>query len=384
MDAARQNKFLVEYEQYVRSALIPTNNEMRQLFRRWRSPDYWALAPRLSRLPSPSPVQRVHTRIKRPESVVDKILRHPSLFPHGLSSNSAKTMTDAVAARIVVYFLTNLPLIDRHLRNSEDVEVSSAHPPIAYLSQELFDRLNLKNMKRGHKDSGYASLHYIIRLRTSSVPIDNRPWFELQVRTLAEDLWGEIEHILGYKPNKKTSFAVRKQFQIISSQLTAIDEHFNLLYEELTRFQEETAFRDESPLNAENLPAVLNELGIGCAQREIDSLLKILVSRKLETVGELRTVATNKNLESIHAVYRGVEGRTPNNFEVVASVAAIMGAADQKEIEDVVKSQIDFLREWENLRKDLTAYHDQPPHKDRPHTGADRDNPEAASTTSTG
>lgn len=340
-----RSQFLSDYEEYVRDVLIPTNDEMRQMFRRWRDPAHWALSPRLSRLPSPLPVQRTLSRIKRPESVVDKILRQPSLYPDGLSIESVKKMNDAVAGRVVVYFLGNLPLIDKQLRHSEEVEVSSATPPIAYLSRDLIERLKLSDLKRGQKDSGYASIHYVVRLRDSSIALERRPWFELQVRTLTEDVWGEIEHILGYKPSKKTSFAVRKQFQILSVELTAIDEHFNLLYEELSQFREETIFRDESPLNAENLPPVLSELGLGCAQKEIDGLLKLLVSRHIETVGELRTEATHERMEMIRAVYRGAEGRPPNHFEVVASVAAIRGLTDRKDIEDAVKSQIEFLKE---------------------------------------
>ncbi|MCK4858479.1 MAG: hypothetical protein KAT58_10955 [candidate division Zixibacteria bacterium] len=348
-----KKQFLSEYEDYVRKVLIPTNDELRRMFRQWRNTEYWALTPKLSRLPSPSPVQRTVTRIKRPESVVDKILRNPSLFPEGPSIKSVMKMTDAIAGRIVVYFLTNLPLIDKELRHSEEVEVSSAQPPIAYLNRDMIDSLNLKDIKRGQKDSGYASLHYVVRLRDSSVPSEERPWFELQVRTLTEDVWGEIEHILGYKPNKKTSFAVRKQFQIISTELTAIDEHFNLLYEELSRFQEEGLFRDESPLNAENLPPVLSELGVGCAQKEIDGLLKLLVSRRVETVGELRVEGKAERIDAIRNVYGDYEGRPPNNFEVVASIAAIRGLQDQNEIEEAVTSQIDFLKAWGKLKEDM-------------------------------
>ncbi len=354
MQAQQHKQFLTVFEKYVREILIPTNDEIRDLFLQWRNSEYWALAPRVSRLPSPSPVQRTHVRIKRPESVVDKILRHPFVFPDGLSIQSVMKMHDAIAGRVIVYFLANLPFVDKALRSSEDLEVSSASPPVAYLSQELIERLGLTDIKRGHKDSGYASIHYIVRLRTSTVAPQNRPWFELQVRTLAEDVWGEIEHILGYKPNKKTSFAVRKQFQIISAELTAIDEHFNLLYEELSRFQEESLYRDESPLNAENLPAVLNEMGIGCAQKEVDGLLKLLVSRRIETVGELRLEATHDRIEAIRAIYRTCEKREPNHFEIVASVAAIRGMGKVDGIEQAVKSQIDFLKAWEKLKKDLT------------------------------
>jgi len=352
MQVSVQKQFLSGYEKYIRELLFPTNNELKQFFHKWRNPEHWVLASRLSRLPSPSPIQRTHTRIKRPESVVDKILRNPSSFPEGLCLDSVKNMKDTLGGRIVVYFLSNLPLIDKELRNSADIEISSANPPIAYLNQDILDRFKLNHFNKMNKESGYTALHYIVRLRSSKLAPEVRPWFEIQVRTIAEDLWSEIEHVLGYKPNKKTSFAVRKQFQIISSQLTTIDEHFNLLYEELSRFQEEILYRDESPLNAENLPAVLNELNIGCAQKEIDGLLKMLVSRRINTVGDLRAEATPEKMEIIKTVYTSDEGRQPNNFEIVACIATTRGITENNEMKEVVKSQIDFLKAWEKIKKD--------------------------------
>lgn len=171
------------------------------------------------------------------------------------------------------------------------------------------------------------------------------------MRTLTEHTWGEIEHILGYKPNKRTSFAVKKQFQIISKLLEAIDEHFNFLFEELLRFQIEVEFEETDPLNAENLPAVLSDLGLGCAQREIDGLLKLLVSRGVVNVRDLRGLATERTREIIWSTYYAHKGQPPNNFEVVASLAAILGCDDESEKAQRVKAQIEFLNVWEELKQ---------------------------------
>jgi putative GTP pyrophosphokinase len=262
-------------------------------------------------------------------------------------------MHDAVAARVVVYFLSNLPLVHREIRESEILEISPDNPPIAYLSDDLAHRIGLSDLQRQRKDSGYLSLHYIVRFRESEKSDVERPWFEIQVRTLAEDVWGEIEHVLGYKPEKRTSLAVRKTFQILSSQLTAIDEHFNLLYEELSRFQEEVNYPDTNPLNAENLPPVLNDLGIGCAQREIDGLLKLLASRGFRSVGDLRKEASGRRLEIVRNTFRSSEGREPGNFEVVAGLAAIRGVDDEDGIAAAVREQIAFLEAWLKMRKDI-------------------------------
>lgn len=354
LDPDRVRHFVKEYEEYARSVLRPNQEELKKLFKAWKDPNHWARHAPASRLPAPSPVQRAISRIKRPESVVDKILRKPASFPEGLSAKSSGAMHDTLGGRAIVYFLQNLPLVDQELRESDLLEISSLDPPTAYLAQELAEMLGLTKIRVSKKESGYASLHYTVRFRPTVLDSAERPWFELQVRTLVEDVWGEIEHVLGYKPNKRTSFAVQRQFRIIASELTAIDEHFNLLFQELSRFQQEGVFRDSDPLNAENLPPVLNDLGIGCAQGEIDGQLKLLASRSIQSVGELRENATSRRLDLIRRTYRDYRDRPPTDFETVAGVAAIRGLDDDEaQVADVIRGQIDILEAWIGLKKEI-------------------------------
>lgn len=354
LDPDRVRHFVKDYEEYARNILRPNQEELKRLFKAWKDPNHWARHAPASRLPAPSPVQRAISRIKRPESVVDKILRKPTSFPEALSAKSVEAMHDALGGRAIVYFLQNLPLVDQELRESDLLEISSVDPPTAYLSHELAETLGLTKIRVSKKESGYASLHYTVRFRPTVLATAQRPWFELQVRTLVEDVWSEIEHVLGYKPDKRTSFAVKRQFRIIASELTAIDEHFNLLFQELSRFQQEGTFRDSDPLNAENLPPVLSELGIGCAQGEIDGQLKLLASRGIQVIGQLRENATARHLDLIRKTYREYRDRPATDFETVAGVAAIRGLDDDDaQVTDAIKGQIDILEAWVGLKKEI-------------------------------
>ena len=193
-------------------------------------------------------------------------------------------MNDVVGGRVIVYFLSQLKLIDRELRSADTFDVLNEPAPIAYLRQDQSEKYGLTHLERRSKDSGYASLHYYLRLRSSSVQDTERPVIELQVRTITEELWSEIEHVLGYKPGKRTSFSVRHQFQVISGQLSAIDEHFDFLNEELKRYQQEARWQNTDPLNTENLAVVLAAVEVGCDQDEVDALLRLLFSRGIESV----------------------------------------------------------------------------------------------------
>ena len=359
-DPKQLRDFLSLYQEYVDGTLKPTEESLRRTLGEWRIPSYWAAhAQRSANQSVRSPIHRTRVRIKRPESVVDKIYRKGASFPDGLSAQSFYNMHDALGARIIVYFLSDLPIVDSHLRELEEIELSSAHPPIAYLGEDLYRSLKLENCKRADKDSGYSSLHYVARFRNPLARTANgqqkAPWFEIQLRTLTEDVWGEVEHMLGYKPDKKTNLAVKNQFKVISKQLNAIDEHFDFLQRELSRFQEEGRPKDPDLLNAENLPSVLGEASIGCAQGEMDGMLKVLNSRGVDTVERFREASTRDRLNLVISVYREEKGRAAGDFEMVACLAAMAKVTDPDEQRDLVKSQIlftDYWDEYKHKRKD--------------------------------
>jgi putative GTP pyrophosphokinase len=262
-------------------------------------------------------------------------------------------MFDAIGTRLLVYFLCYLPLVDREIRNSEQLEISRENPPVAYMGDEQTKILSLDHLDRVTKESGYSSIHYTLRLKRSGIPESDRPWFELQVRTMAQELWCVLEHHLGYKPGKRTNMAAKRQFKILSKMVNAIDEHFNFLYEELSRYQEEVTYEGPDPLNAENLPPVLAEIGISCAQRDINNIIQFLYSRGVETVHDLREIATPRRLEIIRNTYLSVIGRQPLNLEVIATLAALRGAANVEEEIQHIKSQIAYRGAWDTIQQEL-------------------------------
>lgn len=347
-----ETEFRKTYEQYAKEVLIPTQSCLKAIFGAWRHPDYWRdLAPRDS-LPAPAPIQRTTTRVKRTESAVDKIWRKPDSFPDRWGPGSVSAMDDALGGRVIIYFLSGFPLIDKALRSQKDLEIVKSE---AYLPAVLHDRLGLQDLEPKNKESGYTSIHYVVKVLKPELQSDKWgcPIAEIQVRTLAEDMWAEVEHLLAYKPDKRTSLAVRKQFQILGQQIAIVDEYFDFLYGELLRFQVEANSKEEDPLNAENLPAVLRQFSIGCEQREIDGLLKILNSRGVVTVGDLQGSASGDTIKIISDTYLEEENREPNDFEIVACIAAAGKEKQSQEIKKIIKSQIAFLKGWEEVKRSM-------------------------------
>jgi len=335
-------KFLDEYEQYKIDLLKPTLDDVNGFLSNWEKSEYWDKYTTGKGVATPSPIRMIMTRIKHPEKVVDKIFRKSDLFPKGLSFESLKNMHDAIGVRVIVYFSSQLSLVDRELRSSNMIEISKDNPPEGYFEPDMLSNLGLSHIEQKHKESGYSSIHYIVRLKDSAVPEQERPYFEIQVRTLAQELWSELEHVLSYKPETRTHFSAKRRFQILSREVGVIDEHFNLLYEELIHNQEVATYQDSDTITFENAPKVFMEIGIQCALTELNPILKILFSRGIYTIGGLLEIATPRRLVTIRNTYISRIGHAPDNLELFSALAVLKGA-QTKEIEiERVKSQIDY------------------------------------------
>ncbi|MNV93704.1 hypothetical protein D3C71_1884310 [compost metagenome] len=83
--------------------------------------------------------------------------------------------------------------------------------PIAYSwdpeSQRFFEALKLEVKI---KESYYTSIHYVVRPAN-----DNNVKCEIQVRTLFEEIWGEIDHTINY-PNQSSAPATTEQLRVLS------------------------------------------------------------------------------------------------------------------------------------------------------------------------
>lgn len=85
----------------------------------------------------------------------------------------------------------------------------------------FFEKMGIKTISR---ESLYTSVHYILR------PNAQNPFkCELQVRTLAEEIWGEVSHTIDY-PEETKSIACKEQLKVLarltSSCIRLVDSVF--------------------------------------------------------------------------------------------------------------------------------------------------------------
>ena len=126
-----------------------------------------------------NPIENIETRIKRTSSIYRKLKgRGLPLTFESMETNNF----DIAGIRIVSSFLDDIYMLEELLLKQDDVR--------------LIER---KDYIAKPKPNGYRSLHLIVE-----IPIflaNEKKWVkvEVQIRTIAMDLWASLEHKLRYK-----------------------------------------------------------------------------------------------------------------------------------------------------------------------------------------
>jgi putative GTP pyrophosphokinase len=163
----------------------------------------------------PPIIHSIKSRIKDLDHIKEKINRKDresgSIDPI-TPSNVFERITDIAGIRIMHLFQQDFPFIHACVQDQINRgEWVLYEQPKAYTwdpeSKVFFESFGLNVLV---KESFYTSIHYVIRPRMGS-----ELSCEIQVRTLFEEIWGEIDHQINY-PAKTDSLACHEQLRVLA------------------------------------------------------------------------------------------------------------------------------------------------------------------------
>jgi|GEM_PF-451575 ppGpp synthetase/RelA/SpoT-type nucleotidyltranferase len=361
--AGRQSAFLAAYQSYSSEYIESANLQLKGILEDWKTMEYWEKYADKERLVGPSPISFFTTRPKRPESVLDKIADKPRSYPEGLAIGSLRRMHDLLGARIVVYLESDLSLVDRAIRMDRRLELCPDDHPIAYLAPGVVERLGLEfsPTQVQEKPSGYASLHYITRL---TEPINGpTPWFEIQVRTLAQHAWAEVQHALGYKPDVHVPSHVERQLAILARVAATFDDQFELLRDHLDSIaMRGEDINDAARISGQTLPGLIREADLRISRDWVGQVAKLLTARGVRTAGTFRflmkaQISTAHGAQPardlVRTEYQRMLGRSPRDSEVIGALANLAdliaaGELDVDTAKERIGAAIDYDRAWKH------------------------------------
>ncbi|MDF2189839.1 RelA/SpoT domain-containing protein [Paraflavitalea sp. CAU 1676] len=163
-------------------------------------------------------IHSTKARIKDPDHLRDKLIRkakeaEASKTPfHYTKENLFATINDLAGFRIIHLHTKQFQKIDEELKKifTEQRWKIVEGPNARTWDDESRSYFTSIGVQISTNSNMYTSVHYIISPNTSSAIT-----FEIQVRTLMEEVWGEVDHTINY-PHKSESLSCREQIKTLA------------------------------------------------------------------------------------------------------------------------------------------------------------------------
>lgn len=125
------------------------------------------------------PIHHIDTRLKSAKSILGKLQKKDLDLTLSAACNN---IYDIAGIRVVCSYIKDVYLIRDRLMAQDDIMI-----------------IQTKDYIETPKENGYRSLHMVIRVPVYFMNKKQLVPVELQIRTLAMDLWASLEHDIKYK-----------------------------------------------------------------------------------------------------------------------------------------------------------------------------------------
>ncbi len=241
-----------------------------------------------------APSQLVHStrvRIKDPLHLVSKIIRKRKDYPDRVFTpdNYQDQVTDLIGVRVLHLTRERWLPIDQFIRKTWDLKEGES--VVAHLREgdpPEWEEMYEKNNCVIDKTKPYRSVHYQITVAPTKVVHQA----EIQVRTLFDEGWSELDHELRY-PVGTEDPTVLRWLRLLNLLSGAADELAALLMYFIESQSMQTKEREQLSNQAQTLEAKMNDL---LKEKDIDAA----------KLAELRS--TNDQLRAANKKIRDIEG----------------------------------------------------------------------------
>lgn len=253
------------------------------------------------------------TRIKSFGSYYKKVLRQKA--GEACESSSLVTLTDMIGIRIICPFVEDLAVVEHQVQESFEVK-----------------EIERKGAEKSFREFGYESVHILAAIPQECMPkksccaqLPESLVCEIQVRTILQDAWAEVEHELVYKSEfNPFDTPLRRKLAAINASLSLADIVFQEIRDYQKRLQSElgtrrNTFYEKADELSQHLLA-----GAAHSMQLAETAAQGAASFSRESIDDLVLAALHEhnvgNFEKAIDIYTQIVHSSPSPSDVVLSV----------------------------------------------------------------
>lgn len=227
-------------------------------------------------------IHSISSRVKDRDSLERKIEKKGNYKTIG-------DITDVVGLRIITHFADEVDLIAKIIESEFHVDRPNSIDKRASLEPDRF---------------GYLSLHYVVELNKSRKKLkEYNPYnvlkAEIQIRSILQHTWAEIEHDIGYKSSIEVPHLIKRQFSRLAGLLELADSEFINIKKSLVEYKKEVAEEIENNINSKEI--LLDKISFE-EYLKASPLIKNMTSR-LESESPAVFTANSQNVSPIRQLH---------------------------------------------------------------------------------
>ncbi len=150
-----------------------------------------------------NPIHHMQSRLKTVQSITEKLQRRNLPVSFG---SAAENLNDIAGIRVICSYISDIYTVADILKSQDDIVLIKEQDYIA-----------------NPKKNGYRSLHLVVQ-----VPVflaEGKVWVtvEIQIRSIAMDLWASLEHQLRYKEPRRIPPELSAELYRTAKDMAEID-----------------------------------------------------------------------------------------------------------------------------------------------------------------
>jgi putative GTP pyrophosphokinase len=228
-------------------------------------------------------------REKDPVKLKEKIVRNGKAYITPLDE-----ITDLAGVRVITYFPSDVDKILPLIKNDFIVDIANSIDKRRASDPSMF---------------GYASLHLIVSFTEARLKLPEYATFkdmkcEIQVRTILQHAWAEIEHDIVYKSHEDIPFELRRRFASLAGLLEIADREFEALKADEAKVRKEiknTIGKDniDIPIDLDSLRFYMQKYHkvAHIFNDNLRGLIKLVNAKNITTLRELSDIFSDRILK---------------------------------------------------------------------------------------